>query len=131
MDPDNQWLQLRQSSAAVATRRAGHHRGRPATRERSANAITVLKQKSVLASEVKTSTLVSSPTRSNLLVRRRANNLRLIIERTRNCYFLDNHSYFLDNRCEWPIKSCDLPVMSARPNNANDRKAYVREYMRH
>ena len=37
---------------------------------------------------------------------------------------------FLDNRCEWLIKSCDLPVMSARPNNANDRKAYVREYIR-
>jgi hypothetical protein len=37
----------------------------------------------------------------------------------------------LDNRYEWPIKSCDLPIMSARPNNANDRKAYMREYMRH
>jgi hypothetical protein len=37
---------------------------------------------------------------------------------------------FLDNRCEWPIKSCDLPVIGARPNNANDRKAYMREYMR-
>jgi hypothetical protein len=30
---------------------------------------------------------------------------------------------FLNNRCEWPIKSCDLPIMSARPNNANDRKS--------
>ena len=38
--------------------------------------------------------------------------------------------YFLDNRCGLPIKSCDLPVMSARPNNANGRKAYMREYMR-
>src|SRR5262245_60991539 len=73
-NPDNQWLQLRQSSAAVATRRAAHHRGRPATRERSANAITVLKQKkSVLASEVKTSTLVSSPTVSGSGIQRRDN----------------------------------------------------------
>jgi hypothetical protein len=35
---------------------------------------------------------------------------------------------FLDNRCEWSIKSCDLPVVSARLNNAIDRKAYMREY---
>jgi hypothetical protein len=32
---------------------------------------------------------------------------------------------FLDNRCEWLMKSCDARVMSARPNNANDRKAYI------
>lgn len=37
---------------------------------------------------------------------------------------------FLDNRNEGLIKSCDLPIMSARPNNANDRKAYIREYIR-